>query len=405
MQRNLKVNIDKGTWPGTGMQPSFPATFTKGQSTYALNIPAMLLEIGYLTTPTSSTGVSLSEFWAWVRYLAAIAKQSDLSLTQSFSELDAHQKTILSDDFGMGVPILWLRDKLSLAQVVDGRYFMQRIAASLGAAQARTAKRGPNKTPDFVAKDAAGMWHVIECKGTQSGSEYSLKQLGVKGPPPKGGVAQKLSIQFPAGHTGQRLVCGLSIDVEGGTGSVLKIIDPKPRKPFVLGEEQMNLAQDAANRGVMARALRMSGFEVTAESVASPFGSRPEDRPARTARAESARKKVTQERDRRSRDEIRGVISRGQSFDGDFRGRETVVVLPREVAVDGQSVRRVVIRQGVSRDALEELEQQPSVEVLADQKSTVKWTSRMGKSVVEGQGRSATMRIGSIFRLEVDLET
>lgn len=405
MQRNLKVTIDEGTWPGTGMQPSFPASFTNGQSTYALNIPAMLLEIGYLTTPTSSTGVSLSEFWAWVRYLAAIAEQSDLSLTQSFSELDAHQKTILSDDFGMGVPILWLNDKLSLAQVVDGRYFMQRIAASLGAAQARTAKRGPNKTPDFVAKDAAGMWHVIECKGTQSGSATSLKQLGVKGPPPEGGVAQKLSIQFPAGHTGQRLVCGLSIDVEGGTGSVLKIIDPKPRKPFVLDEEQMNLAQDAANRGVMARALRMSGFEVTAESVASPFGSRPEDRPARTARAESARKKVTQERDRRSRDEIRGVISRGQSFKGDFRGRETVVVLPREVAVDGQSVRRVVIRQGVNRDALEELEQQPSVEVLADQESTVKWTSRMGKSVVEGQGRSATMRIGSIFRLDIDLET
>jgi len=173
----------------------------------------------------------------------------------------------------------------------------------------------------------------------------------------------------------------------------------------VLGEEQMNLAQDAANGGVMARALRMSGFEVTAESVASPFGSRPEDKPARTAKAESARKKVTEERDRRSREEIRGVISTGQSFDGDFLGRETVVVLPREIAVDGQSVRRVVIRQGVNREALEELEQQPSVEVLADQESNVKWTSRMGKSIVEGQGRAATMRIGSIFRLDLDLET
>ncbi len=365
----------------------------------------MLLEIGYLTTPTSSTGVSLSEFWAWVRYLAAVAKQSDLSLTQSFSELDAHQKTILSDDFGMGVPILWMRDKLSLAQVVDGRYFMQRISASLGAAQARTAKRGPNKTPDFVAKDTSGMWHVIECKGTQSGAAFSLKQLGVKGPPPEGGVAQKLSIQFPPAYTGQRLVCGLSIDVEGGSGSVLKIVDPKPKEPFVLGDKQMNLAQDAVNRGVLARALRMSGFEVTAESVASPFGSRPEDRRARTARAESARKKVTEERDTRSRDEIRGVISGGQSFDGDFRGRETVVLLPREVVIDGQSVRKVVIRQGVNRDALEELKEQPSVEVLADQESTVKWTGRMGKSVVEGQGRSATMRIGSIFRLEIELET
>jgi hypothetical protein len=405
VERNLRVSIDKGTWPGAGMQPSFPTTFKNGQSTYALNIPAMLLMIGYLTTPTSSTGVSLSEFWAWVRYLAANAKQADLSLTQSFWELDAHQKTILSDDFGMGVPILWLCEKLSFVQIVDGRYFMQRIASSLGATQARTAKRGPNKTPDFVAQDVSGKWHVIECKGTQSGSEYSLKQLGVKGPPPEGGVAQKRSIQFPLGYTGQRLVCGLSIDVEGGAGSSLKIIDPRAKEPFVLGTDQMKLAQDAANRGVMARALRMAGFEVTAESVASPFGRRPDDRPARTSKAEDARRRVTEERDRRSREEIRGAISRGQALDGNLRGRETVVELPREVLVDGQSVRRVVIRQGVNLEALEELEQDPSVEVLADQDSTVKWTGLMGKSVVESHERAATMRIGSVFRLDVDLVT
>lgn len=403
MQRDLKVSIDKSTWPGTGIQPSFPATFHDGLSTYALNIPAMLLMIGYLTTPTSSTGVSLSEFWAWVRYLASIGRQSDLSLTQSFGELDAHQKTILSDDFGMGVPILWLCEKLSFVQIVDGRYFMQRIASSLGATQARTAKRGPNKTPDFVAQDVSGMWHVIECKGTQSGSEYSLKQLGVKGPPATGGVAQKCSIQFPPGYTGQRLVCGLSIDVEGGSGSVLKIIDPEGKEPFVLGVDQMNLAQDAANRGVMAKALRMSGLEVTAESVASPFGSKPENKPARTSKGENIRRKSTEERDRRSREEIRGVISSGQSFDGDFKGRETVVVLPREVLVGSQSVRRVVVRQGVNREALEELELKPSVESLADQESGVKWTALMDKSVVESQDFASTLRIGGLFRLEIEL--
>ncbi len=52
---------------------------------------------------------------------------------------------------------------------------------------------------------------------------------------------------------------------------------------------------------------------------------------------------------------------------------------------------------------MEELEQNPSVEVLADQESAVKWTGVMGRSVVEGQDRSATMRIGSIFRLSIDL--
>uniref|UniRef100_D5WYT1 Uncharacterized protein n=1 Tax=Thiomonas intermedia (strain K12) TaxID=75379 RepID=D5WYT1_THIK1 len=406
MQRNLRVSIDQTTWPGTGLQPSFPTTFQNGVQTHALNIPAMLLMIGYLTTPTSSTGVSLSEFWAWVRYLAAIATQADLSLTKSFWELDAHQKTILSDDFGMGVPLHWLWGKLDFIRVVDGRYFMQRIASSLNATQARTAKRGPNKTPDFVALDNYGKWHVIECKGTQSGAKYSLKQLGVKGPPSTGGIAQKCSIQFPSGYTGQRLVCGLSIGVEGGAGSVLEIIDPKSEKPFKLEKDQMNLAQDAANRGTMAKALRMAGFEVTAESVASPFGPRAEDKPARTKKAETARKKVTDERDKRSREEIRGIISRRQTFEEDFWGRETVVALPREVLVDGQPVKRVIIQQGINRDALEELEQKPSVEDLVDNGDAIKWVGLMsdGDSVVEGHDQSATMRIGSIFRLAIHLD-
>lgn len=404
MQRNIWVDIDSNTWPGPGLQPAFPTSFTPGPTTAVLRIPELLLMIGYLTTPISATGVSLSEFWAWVRYLAAISDQNQLSLTRSFWELDAHQKTILSDDFGMGVPIVWLHEKLSLVRVVDGRYFMQRIAASVGATQARTAKRGPNKTPDFVAQDENGMWHVIECKGTQSGSAFSLRQLGIKGPPAEGGVAQKLSIQFPAAYTGQRLVCGLSIDVEGGAGSVLKIVDPKPKKPLLLTEQQIILAQDAANRGVMARALRMAGFEITAESIASPFGSRPDVRRARLSRDEIVRRKMIEERDGRARNEISDIVSNGRLFEGDFRGRETVVALPRELIIDDQPVRRVVIRSSVNREAIEEIEQQPSIEVLAIEDGTMKWTNRINKTMLGGEGRAAKMQVGSLFRLEVELE-
>lgn len=395
MDRNLKVDIDRKTWPNPGVPPLFPKSFKSGLSSYDLNIPAMLMTIGYLTTPTSSTGVSLSEFWAWVRYLAAISNETDLSLTQSFSQLDAHQKTILSDDFRMGVPILWLCDKLSLVQIVDGRYFMQRIAPSVGATQRRTAKRGPNKTPDFVARDTTGKWHVIECKGTQSGTEFSKKQLA-------GGVAQKCSIRFPPGHTGQRLVCGLSIDVKGGTGSVLKIIDPEPEDPFELSSDQLIYAEDAANRGVMSRALRMAGFEVTAEAVASPLGRRPNATRESSARAEIARKKLVQERGERSRSELSSDGGQRKIFDGNFRGREVAIELPRGIWVDKSQVRKVIIRQGVNRGALEELEQRPTVEDLADE-TNVLWTHLMGRSVMEADKLSATMRIGDIFRSEIVL--
>jgi hypothetical protein len=402
MDRQLRVVIDKATWPGPHIRPLFPKSFPSGPSSCDLNIPAMLMMIGYLTTPTSSTGVSLSEFWAWVRYLAAISDDKNLSLTRSFSELDAHQKTILSDDFGMGVPMLWLCGKLPLEQIVDGRYFMQKIAGSVGATQRRTAKRGPNKTPDFVARDTAGRWHVIECKGTQSGSEFSAKQLGVKGPPPTGGVAQKCSIKFPPGHTGQRLVCGLSIDVEGGTGSILKIVDPEPEDPFEVYSNQIAYAVDAMDRGVMSKALRMAGFEITAEAVASPFGRRPDTRRETSRKAENARKEIVADRDKRSQRELRDEQEHTKLFGGKFRGREIAIELPRGIIVGEGLVKKVIIRQGVNLDALEELEGRPIVDdplYIED----ASWTGLIGRTVVESGGQIATMRVGEVFRSEIIL--
>lgn len=358
--------------------------------------------IGYLTTPTSSTGVSLSEFWAWVRYLAAISSDPHLSLTRSFAELDAHQKTILSDDFGMGVPILWLINKLSLTAIVDGSYFLKRIAVSVGADQPRTAKRGPSKTPDFVACDVAGKWHVIECKGTQSGPKYSAKQLGSNGPFLKGGVAQKRSIRFPPRHTGQRLVCGLDIDVEGGRAGVLRIVDPEPEDPFELSAQQLVFANDAAIRGVMSKALRMAGFEVTAEAVASPFGHRPDATRARSPRAERRRQAEMKGRDETSRTELRNEVDHPSLFDGRFRGRETVVALPRGIWINETHVKRVTIKQGVNRDALAQLEERPTIEGLVD-KDSAPWVQLMGRSNIESDGITATMKIGELFRSEIIL--
>ena len=121
MERSLTVTIDASTWPRGG--PRFPRAFHRGSRQCDINIPAMLLLLGYLTTPPQSSGASLSEYWAWVRYFCAISDEPDLRLTNEFSELDPHQKTILSDDFGMAVPIYWLVDALGLGPITDGRYF------------------------------------------------------------------------------------------------------------------------------------------------------------------------------------------------------------------------------------------------------------------------------------------
>lgn len=214
----------------------------------------MLLMIGYLTAPTSLTGFSLSEFWAQLRYLGAFSTDADMRLTSAYAGLDAHQKTILSDDFGMGVPMLWLEDRLSLEEIVDGRYFLQFVAASVGAAARRTAKRGPNKSPDFVARDTSGVWHVVECKGTQSGDYTRSGQVSQ-------GTLQKRSILFPAAYAGQRLVGALSIALQGSTFSTsLKITDPPAESdvepPFEIDETDLPYATDASIRGVVSKSLR-----------------------------------------------------------------------------------------------------------------------------------------------------
>lgn len=303
-----------------GHLPAFPPSFPKGEVFESINIASMLLMIGYLTTPISSTGVSLSEFWAWVRYLAAITPDQRLRLTRSFADLDAHQKTILSDDFGVGVPMLWLNDRLRFDRIVDGRYFVQKIAASIGASQRRTAKRGPNKSPDFVARDIHGVWHVIECKGTQSGCAYSDGQIGM-------GKIQAHAINFPRAHTGQRLVTGLSIGIEDGDASTLTIIDPELEDPFEISSGQLDEANDAAARGVMSKVLRLTGFETAAEATASPLGRKPTVRRFPEGRRETQRQQDVEERAERVRQELDEVNLRTAVFGGRFRGRELVIDL------------------------------------------------------------------------------
>lgn len=403
MDRSISVEVRDNTWPPIGTLPAFPASFHRGHTTWNMNVAAMLLKIGYLTTPTYSTGVSLSEFWAWVRYLSAVTNDTDLRLTQSFAELDAHQKTILSDDFGMGVPMLWLDEHINLDRVLDGRYFMQRVAASVGATQYRTAKRGPNKTPDFVARGTDGVWHIIECKGTQSSAQYSETQIGEVGPPPIGGIAQKKSILFPPAYTGQRLVSALQIGVEGGEPSRLIIVDPKPEKPFSLTEKDMEFADDSATRAVASRALRLSGFEMTAEVVASPTGPRPDIISYERKSAERERQESVEERDGRARSELKSIRQRTPLFEGKYIGREMTVELPRPIFIGDDRVTKVTIQQGMKREVLEEMSEQPTVnETISSSKTS--WEKNIGINKAFGEELNAQLTIGDFFRSEISFE-
>lgn len=197
MFRTVEIEIDYGSWPTPPAKPAFPPTFHQGVLSVPVNIPALLLNIGFLTTPTEPVGPTLTQYWAYARYVSAITPGPDLRITRAFASLDSHRKTILSDDFGMGLPMSWLMGVMQPLGVCDGRYFIKRLAASVGAAVPKVAASGPGKSPDFVMLDFSGDWHVVECKGTQGRPGYRDEQLGDPPPDATGGVAQKHSIVFP----------------------------------------------------------------------------------------------------------------------------------------------------------------------------------------------------------------
>ena len=403
MEKRLTVTVDASTWSKGG--PPFPHRFHRGTREFDFNIPAMLLELGYLTTPPQSSGASLSEYWAWVRYFCAISNEPDLRLTNEFAELDPHQKTILSDDFGMAVPIYWLLHTLRLGPITDGRYFIDRLAPLVGATTERPARRGPRKSPDFVAQDHRGRWHVIECKGTQSGLDYRNRQLGNPQSPTQGAVSQKRSVTFPTSSAGQRLACGLFIAFEDGEeSSDLRIIDPpEEEESFVIDKTHEPLAVETVHRAVAGRSLLLSGFRSASSALVQPSHAVDTPQPALELDLDEHREFVS-ERIGRVREELRNRDSAPTftSKDEPFFGRAASIELPRTVYVKEAPIRHVSVRHGVNLRFLDDLERYPLVEQPLYE-TEVAWRELLGETILDFDQLEAELRLGSLFVSKVSL--
>lgn len=405
--RTLDIYTDDTTWPATGA-PLFPPSFTAGMSSYNVAILPTLLLIGQLTTPPIARGVSLSEFWAWVRYLYAVSNDSDLRITADFANLDSHQKTILSDDFGMGIPIGYLVGALGLVSWSDGRYFMDRMSALMHGPLAVPRKRGPRKAPDFVFMDHAGALHVVECKGGQSGPDARDRQLSsttTKGEP-TGGVVQKRMVLLPVHLQGQRLACGLSIGVSGKPGpSDLKIVDPEFDPEFDLSEADDAVIGDPVTRSGLAKSLRGAGFPATAAAVAAPSGPSARAKSIETSPAflRASRRRVIDQRNAAARAEL-GAAGAASFTIGDTKlvGREVTMVLPLPLTIDGTTYRRAIIGQGVPSDLLGTVMEIGLVEGALPSLGLQK--EGIGGIKLIAEGARGELRIGGSFASEIILE-
>lgn len=409
MQRRLLIDVDQSTWPaGVTMPPAF----TPGQTQADIDISLMLLLLGYLTTPTTGAGVRMAEFWAWVRYYYAMSDHPDLRLTVDYADLDSHVKSVLSDDLGVGLSMYWLAETLQFTACCDGRYFMLRWPAAAGLPPNPPAKRGPFKSPDFVAMDPGGLLNVVECKGTQSGSSARAGQMlhTLRSSLSGGGRIQKRTIVIPRPFRGQSLACGALIASERSQfESSLLVQDPEQSDQDAIPPEMEKLALDAVFRGAIAKMLRCCGMAATADVIAAPSGAGPDASPntRRIARrAEATRLAMVADKRARAENEIgqRLLESRFETGTGAgaFVGRSVSFDLPRELTLDGQTYRRIDIRQGLPEEFIYDLKgnglHEGDIQVLAPD-----LVARIGPFKGSSEGPFASMRFGSSYYADVRL--
>ena len=220
-----------------------------------------MLLIGLLTAPPRYTGLSLTHYWAWLKYATAIHRPTaKLKLRRILGELDPHQKTVLADDFGVGFPCHYLIDQHGFEDFADTNFLLEHAFSGI-VSTASTPLNGPAKLPDYIAVDSTGALHILECKGTQTSRGYLSKAL-------EKGVAQKNNLSN-GGIFSSCMVGGIYLpSFKGRKDAEIVFVDPDPAvisaKFERLGKEEV---AKAVRRVSLAKTLASAGLIHTATTI------------------------------------------------------------------------------------------------------------------------------------------
>lgn len=199
MDKNIKVTIDAVSFPNN-QRPYYLQLLNVNK----INVNCMLIHTALWTRPSKLTGFHLADFWAWLRYISAFSKKSnDLRLRRAWLDIDPHQKTILSDEIGVGSTTFTLINTLYFKGFVDSIYLLETL--NLTHLILNKSKNGQGKTPDYIGLDGFGRIVALECKGTQN-TVKDLHKAITKG------IAQKKNLtNNPNGPIRMGLVGGIFI--------------------------------------------------------------------------------------------------------------------------------------------------------------------------------------------------
>jgi len=161
MIKRIYIQINNSSW---GTSP-VPIELRNIASQYRQTDTLIgLIHTALWTRPPCSFGFSLADCWAWLRYGPALANSLNLQLRPEWNDIDAHQKTVLSDEMGVGFTTQLFCETLNFIVYADTQYVIKVLPSLV--ALSHSAKRGPDKSPDYIAVDDLLEVSVLECKGS-----------------------------------------------------------------------------------------------------------------------------------------------------------------------------------------------------------------------------------------------
>lgn len=182
----------------------------------------VLHKIGFLTTPKGVNMARLSASWATRRYFWAfgdpVAQEPNLRLSDDARRMDFHQKTLLSDEFGIGMAGLLMESFFEAGSFVDISLALDDPAAY------QDIEREGDAQPDYLMWNEAdnSPYYVVECKGTQSNKGESYNQL-------RRGLEQVPSVVLGAGP--RQVVTMVVATCLLDNGTEIFVLDPPPDRP------------------------------------------------------------------------------------------------------------------------------------------------------------------------------
>lgn len=189
----------KGRMPPPMKQNLIPVQIFAPRRSVTLTPIELLHALGRVTTPTIPNLVDISSTWAMIRYIWAFepslrGRIEPLQLSIIAREIDSHQKTLLSDQMGVGI----------------ASYLMGKCMNSPESIDVDVALRTPNwnidkqfsTSPDYLFfNDSANPVYIVECKGNQTSRNGCINQL-------RRGTEQVPSIIFRDGRKATSLIIG-----------------------------------------------------------------------------------------------------------------------------------------------------------------------------------------------------